>query len=151
MKNIVPNEYDWGNFKADLELEYAHKIFFGKSNQNVQADFYRSVIERTSELEVMPRPVFQYYMLGFKDFMEAAHFQEYSDSDAASCFLNLVERKLSKKADDIMPIIDELLPTIEFVARNQDKFNAYKDIFGDFEEQFLRIKLLISNNQSNRC
>jgi hypothetical protein len=125
-------------------LEYAHKIFFGKSNQDVQADFYRSVIERTSELEIMPRPVFQYYILGFRDFMVAAHFQEYSDSDAASCFLNIVERKLTKKAGDIMPVIDDLLPTIEYVAHNQDTFNAYIDIFGDFEEQLSRIKLMIS-------
>src|SRR5215467_8976197 len=59
----------------------------------------------------------RYYMLGFRDFVMARDFEDLWASDAASCFLGLVEEKLQKQPDCILPIIDDLLPAIRFVGR----------------------------------
>ena len=62
--------------------------------------------------------------------------------DAASSFLNLVEQKLKTEIDSIAPIMKDLLPAIEFVAMNQERYDADRDIYGDFREQLARIKSL---------
>ena len=50
----VPTEAEWGNYQADLDQEYAHKMFAGRSNQEMIPHFRRNVIERTDELRWMP-------------------------------------------------------------------------------------------------
>ena len=88
----VPSEADWEDWEdEDLDLTYAHKIFAGKTNAEFQKDFARAVIERTDELRWMPKVPFQYYILGFRDHVMAGKFDMFDSSDAASCFLDLVE------------------------------------------------------------
>jgi hypothetical protein len=86
----------------------------------------------------------RYYILVFKAYVlaQAGDKDNWSASDAASSFLNLVERKLKTEIDWIAPIMTDLLPAIEFVAMNQEKYDANRDIYGDFREQLGRIKSL---------
>jgi len=46
---------------------------------------------------------FRYYVLGFRDYVVAGNFDDLQDSDAASCFLGLVEEKLEKQPEFILP------------------------------------------------
>jgi len=146
IRENVPTEDDWGDWKSDMDLKYAHQIFFGKSNKEVQEDFYRCVIERADELRVMPEAPFRYYMLGFRDFILAGRFQLYDSADAASCFLSLVESKLQKQPEYIMPIIDDLLETIRLVSDHQVKYEANEDVYGNFQEAYKRIQSLVNKN-----
>jgi hypothetical protein len=77
----------------------------------------------TSDLRWTPEVPFRYYMLGFRDFVMAKHFDFLDSADAASCFL-------------------ELLPAVEHVARNQAVFEAESSIYGDFLEKLSRIQAL---------
>jgi hypothetical protein len=90
----------------------------------------------------MPRIPFQYYMLGFRDFINSGTFESPEASDVASCFISLVLEKLEEHSDYILSLMPELLPTIEYVAKNQTKFEAEKSIYGSFLEQFKRIQTL---------
>jgi hypothetical protein len=83
----VPTEAEWGDYQADLDQEYAHKMFGGRTNQEMIPYFQRNVIERTDELRWMPPIPFRYYMLGFRDLVMAGRLEETWASDAASCFL----------------------------------------------------------------
>jgi hypothetical protein len=142
----VPTEGEWGNYEADLDQRYAHDLFGGRTNEEMQAHFYRNVIERTDELRWMPAIPFRYYMLGFRDFVMAGNFDHLQDSDAASCFLRLVEEKLEKQPEFILPIMAELLPAIRHVGENQSSFNADEDIYGSFQEKLERIEALCSRH-----
>jgi hypothetical protein len=113
----IPKEEDWGNYQSDLDQDYAHNLFSGRTNAEMQPHFRRNPIERTSELRFMPEVPFRYYMLGFRDFVMAGDFEDLWASDAASCFLGLVAEKLEKDPRHIMPIMPDLLPAIEHVAR----------------------------------
>ena len=63
----VPTEAEWGDYEADLDQKYAHKMFAGRTNQEMLPHFRRNVIERTEELRFMPVAPFRYYMLvGFR-------------------------------------------------------------------------------------
>ncbi len=67
---------------------------------------------------------------------------KWSAPDAARSFLDLVEEKLKTEFDWIAPIMNDLLPAIEFVGMNQEKYGADRDINGDFRDQLARIKSL---------
>lgn len=42
----IPTEEQRGDYTADLDAEYAHRIFAGKSNNVVQVNFEQNVIEK---------------------------------------------------------------------------------------------------------
>ena len=138
----IPTEDDWENYQDDLDAKYAHKIFFGKTNNEVQEDFKRSVIERASELSFMPIKPFQYYVLGFKQFIEIRDFNQFDDADAASCFIRLVESMLTKKRNFIKPVLNELMPTVRHIAENQSAYDADEQIYGSFKEIYQNIQKL---------
>lgn len=93
----VPREGDWGDhYQADLDQDYAHKLFAGRTNQEMLPHFHSNVIERTSELRWMPKVPLRCYVLGFRDFVMAGEFNHLKASDAASCFIRIVLEKLEK-------------------------------------------------------
>lgn len=57
----VPTESDWGDYQSDLDANYAHDLFGGRTNEEMQAHFRLNPIERTSELRFMPTIPFRYY------------------------------------------------------------------------------------------
>jgi hypothetical protein len=138
----VPTEQDWGNYQDDLDQKHAHQMFANKTNAEVQRYFQNNAIETTDELRWMPKIPFQYYMIGFRDAIQAGKFEPLWASDAASCFIGLVLEKLEKHPDHICPIMPDLLPTIEYVANNQTKFKAKESIYGSFLEKFKWIQTL---------
>lgn len=140
----VPTEEEWGDYQADLDQEYAHDLFAGHTNEQMQPHFYRNVIERASELQFMPEVPFRYYMLGFRDFVMAGKFAHLEDSDAASCFLRLIEEKLENRPGHILPIMPELLPAIRHVGQNQTSFHADEKFYGKFHQKLDRIESLYS-------
>ena len=144
----VPTEADWGNYQADLDQTYAHKLFAGRSNEEMIPHFHRNVIERTDELRRMPELPFRYYMIGFRDFMMAGKFAPLWASDAASCFLGLVLEKLEKQPGYILQIMPQLLPAVRHVAMNQAAFEASEDVYGSFPEMLRRIEGLYETRGS---
>src|SRR6267142_1731568 len=117
----VPTEQDWGNYKYDLDQEYSHQMFAGRTNEEAQIHFRNNAVATTDELRWMPKVPFQYYMIGFCDYIKSGNFKSSRASDSASCFLGLILEKLERHPDHILPIMPELLPTIEYVANNQAK------------------------------
>ena len=56
----VPTEAEWGNYQADPDQTYAHKLFAGRTNQEMLPHLRRNVIERTDNLRWMPVAPFRY-------------------------------------------------------------------------------------------
>jgi hypothetical protein len=142
----VPTEEDWGDYKSDLDQNYAHSVFAGRTNQEMQRSFWENVLERTSDLRWMPDVPFRYYMLGFRDFVMAKDFDCYG-SDAASCFLGLILEKLENHPLAIIPIVQDLLPAAEYVAEHQAEFEADVEIYGNFSDKFAKIKMLFAKQR----
>lgn len=138
----VPTESDWGDYKADLDQEWAHRQYCGRSNEEIQAYFRGSPIGAAEDLRFMPETPFRYYMLGYRDYVMSGNFEHLDESNAASCFLRLVLHKIEQQPRYIVPIMPELLPTVEYVATNQSHFHAKESIYGNFLEMLERIKAL---------
>jgi hypothetical protein len=138
----VPSEAAWGNYHADLDQNYAHTMFAGRTNEEMLPHFRRNVIERTDELRSMPEVPFRYYILGLRDFVMAREFDQFGAADAASCFIGLVLQKLEKQPEYILTILPQLLPAARYVAMNQSMFEASESICGSFQEKLKRIESL---------
>jgi hypothetical protein len=93
----------------------------------------------------------RYYILGFRDFITAKQFEFLDGSDAASCFLGLVLEKLENHPMLIVPVMPELLPAVEYVARNQSLFDADESIYGNFLKKLSRIQTLYSPYATLNC
>ena len=102
----IPTEADWGQYATDLDQEYAHRIFAGKSIQDVLPLFRANVLERASELSFMPPVPFQYYVLAFKEYVLSGVALE-DECDAADAAKQLPE---IWSTPDSMMIPSPLLP-----------------------------------------
>ena len=78
-------------------------------------------------------------MKGFCDFIAEENFNEFDASDAVSAFLELVEYMLLEKPNTIAPLMDTIIPIVASVAEQQEKYDADKDIYGDFKEKKITI------------
>lgn len=135
----IPTEADWGNYENDLDREWAHRLYAGRSNEEVQVHFRNNPIEAASDLRFMPEVPFRYYMLGFRDHINAGEFKDLNAASAASCFIGLALNKLETQPRHIAPIMPALLPALEYVAKNQQAFNAAEHIYGSFPEIYQKI------------
>lgn len=140
MELNIPCEEDWENYSYDMDIADAYENFSGKSNDEMQLEFKKNVIERSSDLGWMPMVPFQYYIFGFKRYIDVGDFNSFDKPDAASCFIRLVQTKLLERPEYVRPILPKLMPTLEYIANNQESFEADLDIYGDFKEILHNIK-----------
>lgn len=141
----VPGIQEWGPESADVDEAYARRIFFGKTAEQTFPLFARNPIERASELRFMPSSCFPYYMLAFKDYLLLdSTLTSDTACDAASCFIGLVEDKLSTDASAIAPVMKCISPILQHLALHQEDYDADRDIYGDFSKRVAKISELVS-------
>ena len=147
----VPTEQDWGDCKSDLDQKHAYSVFARRTNDEMQPFFRRNALALTDDLRWMPDVPFRYYILGFRDPVMARQFDLRGEASAASCFLELVLEKLEKQPRLVVPIMAELLPALEYVARKQSLFDAGESIYGNFLEKLFRIQTLYAPYEDLNC
>ena len=156
----IPTEEDWFSWPAnavrpmDLDENYARRRFLGKSFEEALRLFRETAVLGCSEdVSCMPPVPFRYYMLVYNAHVLSEGERERTDyddaSDGASSFLELIEDKLEVDAKTIAPIMNDLMPTVEFVGMNQEKYDADIDIYGDFLVKARRIKALWNAHLNN--
>lgn len=134
----IPTEKDWVGYQNDFDAIDFHTIAFGKSNDEIQEYFGKRGTLRFDELLRLPRPVFQYYIFGFAQFVMSPTAK--GDSDSASIFLALLETREEEDPGCVRHIYGDLSKTIAFVAANQEHFDASVDIYGSFIERAKQIE-----------
>lgn len=142
-KQQVPSKSDWGNYERDLDQKHAYEIFNGHTNKEVREYYLDDPLGAAEDLHFMPRIPFQYYMLGFADAVHTGTYDPRDIADAATCFLKLVIAKLKSNKSDVLPLMDSLLPAIEYVANHQKKYQADIAVYGDFKDRLRKIKKLM--------
>ena len=149
----IPQEKDWdwsdnpppSSGWDDAHL--GHDKFIGKSLEEMLPYFQTCPISVYEFLSFMPTIPFRYYVMAFKTlFLSEQHLldtiKEGEAELVASCFLLIIERKLEMCPKLIMPIMDELMPAIEFVASHQDLLDegSGNRSFGSFPDRVKKIK-----------
>ena len=104
--------------------------------------FRQGALTLFDELLFMPAVPFRYYALAFRNYVLAGVFPELEASDAANSFLSLILARLQRNPDEMRPVMPELLPAAEYVAANQERFEASAEIYGSFPAKLERIRSL---------
>ena len=139
----IPQEEEWRGYEQDLDVINLHRLFFGKSIDDVQQYFGDGwSITRMDELLFSPRPVFQYYVHAFAKY--AMSHSAAGDSDTASPFLSLLEAREERDPGSVKAIYESLSETVDFIASNQEYFDADVEVYGDFEERAKQIRIACS-------
>lgn len=140
MKSVkeIPTIGEWGDI-SDLDIHYAYEIFGGKDNSSLQCEFKKNVIERCENLRWMPIIPFQYYVIGFKKYIESNDFGKFDMPDAANCFIELIEEKAITQPEFLEAVYPELKSCIEYLADHQVEYEADLDIYGDFKAKAMNI------------
>ena len=141
----IPGENEWSGWEDNLDSQYSYKRFFRRSNESMQQDFKYNVIERSDDIRWMPKRAFQYYILGLRDFVMGDDHGWLQNSDAASCYIELVLSTLSMHPEFIKPIYKQLEESLKYVAENQKEFEADEDIYGSFKSKLQEIEQLVIN------
>ena len=129
----VPGDAEWAGYEVDLDARYAHGLLYGKTIEQAQELFGQNLsIERADELQFVPRRVFQYYVFAFAECLRTDRAR--GDSDSASPFLHLLLERERIDRGSVSEIYRDLAPTIDFVAANQQHFDADEGIYGSFAE-----------------
>jgi hypothetical protein len=155
MSNDIPSQNQWGPVNDwDLDLRDAFERFAGKSLQEVLPYFYDAVLLATENLRFMPSIPFRYYIFAFQKFLLSDDVLNddtgrIDTADAASAFLHLLHDKLVDSPKDLLPIIDQLMPTVEYVATHQNQYQAPGEIYGSFSSLVSEIKQLYASQQRN--
>jgi hypothetical protein len=127
----VPGPMEWSGYESDLDVRDAHRMMFGKSIHEVQHLFGDvHSISRADELLFMPRGAFQYYVLAFAEFMKSERSR--GDPDSASSFLRVLLAREERDPGSVSRIYEDLAPAVEFVSKNQTRFDANPEIYGAF-------------------
>lgn len=133
--NSIPNERDWLPIGPDSELDegYAYKNFFGKSFQQAVAQFEENALFYYEDLMYMPKIPFLFYLQAYIQYLKSDNST--GDSDAASCFLALMESKAKEYFNDFDGRFQNYINDINYVVDNQKRFDADIDIYDSFQKR----------------
>lgn len=133
----IPAEKDWENWKDDLDTRCAYRQFGGKSLSEAADLFVENALYYQEDLYWMPKIPFRFYLRAYSKYLLSD--RSIGDSDGASCYLRLIRAKLATDPDHILDIFESIFPSVQHVAKNQARYDADKEIYGDFSELFLEI------------
>lgn len=143
LKKNVPTEDDWGDVSRDFDINEAYLYFSGKTNEDILKHLEKNALEIMELYRFMPEIPFHYYFLGFVCYIKSEKFSIIDASDITSYFLDITLDILRSKPNKILSIIGEVMPIVEYVAFNQNRYKAPVDIYGDYRVKLLKIKEII--------
>jgi hypothetical protein len=125
-----PTREEWGDLKADLDVEFGFQEFGGKTVEEAAPLFAENPIERASELQFAPPVVFNYYIFAIAAAATASSSQ--GQADLASSFLRLVQTRAVEQPETLAGVWQALLPAVVIVSEQQSFYNADPVIHGSF-------------------
>lgn len=133
----IPDASDWADFNPSVCLsnQECYDYFFSKSDEEMQKNYELNVVLSGNGFRYMPIIPFQYYIIGFRDYVfNCVKSESWNNPDAASVYLRIILCNLEERPHFVIPIFEQLKDSIEFVAENQALYEADEDIYGSFIE-----------------
>lgn len=145
----IPTEEDWGNPNGDLDWQYAKDQLCGRDLQYAADRFRELPLALSEDLDSMPEIPFRFYIhattLAFKTLNIRSDWETHN---AANGLLSVVATKLRQEPEKILPVMQDMLPTLEFISENQGLLDADVDIYGLFKAEYREISELAEQKSS---
>ena len=134
----VPSKDDWEEAWTGLDEACAFRNFFGKSLADAHRLFVQCALVYQEDLVYMPEKPFKYYVRAYIHYMRSEKSK--GDSDAANCFLGLVETRLRDHPEWLEANWNQIDPILHRIANQQEDFYAASpSIYGDFAKKVVRL------------
>lgn len=142
-KEKIPTKQDWLPItsKSKLDEGEAYKNFYAKSFENALELFTKNAYYYQEDLMYMPEVPLRFYLGAYIAYLFSEDSRE--DSDAASCFLGLIEYKIEYEWGSFKEIYPSVTECMEFVENRQERFDADVNIYGLFSHRIKKIKYLV--------
>ncbi|MFM7592723.1 MAG: hypothetical protein ACKO85_13130 [Isosphaeraceae bacterium] len=122
-----------------LDERCAVKNFVGKSQQEAELMFRENFLTYQEDLMWMGPVAFAYYLVPAMNYLKSIHSN--GDSDAVSCFCNLIAFKLEWEKTTLLPVMANIFETIEIITKDFHRFECVEEIYGDVKNRLLGLKL----------
>lgn len=141
-KEKIPTKDDWLPItsKSKLDEGEAYRNFYAKSFKEALELFTKNAFYYQEDLSYMPEVPLRFYLGACIGYLFSEDSRE--DSDAASCFLGLIEYKIEYEWENFKEIYPSVMECMEFIANNQKRFDADVNIYGLFSHRVEKIKYL---------
>ncbi|MCB1231255.1 MAG: hypothetical protein KDN19_13355 [Verrucomicrobiae bacterium] len=134
----LPSKDDWEQAWTGLDEACAYRNFFGKSLAEAYELFAHCALTYQEDLVYMPEKPFRFYVRAFIHYMRSEKSK--GDSDAANCFLGLVETRLADHSEWIADSWSQINRTLQRIADHQeDYYDASPVIYGNFRRKVNRL------------
>ena len=134
----IPSKDDWEEAWTGLDEACAFRNFSGKSLTEARALFVQSAITYQEDLVWMPEKPFKYYVRAYIHYVSSQ--QSRGDSDAANCFLGLIETRLRDHPEWMDETWDRIDSVLRRIADQQEEFyDASPHMYGDFSKKVDRL------------
>jgi hypothetical protein len=148
-------EWEWGDDEECptqfLDYRYARERYLGKSIDQILDIFLENPLAG-HVFFAMPAIPLRYYIMVYKRLLlDSTTFAKLMDmghaADAANAFLGCVRLFLLQRPKAIMPVIEDLLPVMDYVALHQSLLDADLDIYGSFADKVDEIRRLCAQQK----
>ncbi len=95
--------------------------------------FEENAMRYQEDLFYMPKAPFLFYLKAYIEYLYSD--QSIGDSDAASCFMGLMKSTVKYSWDNFDGRFEDFADAVEYVAKEQEKFEATESIYGSFESK----------------
>ncbi len=137
----IPDKDDWEAAWRGLDEGCAFRNFYEKSLKEALALFQQCAVVYQEDLVYMPESPFRYYVRAYIYYLASERSR--SDSDAANCFLMLIETRFRDHPDWLDCSWSRIVPVLQKIAEQQEDFyDANQTIYGDFGK---RVRRLLDN------
>lgn len=133
----VPNEEDWRSDTWDVDTPYAYERFNGKTHAEAETLFHTNPVSLIEDLISMPNRVFIFYVKAYITYLLSMDSE--GNSDAASCFIWLVDHMSEHQRESVLPLWCEIEPVLKKLACQQEFYDADWCIYGDFRTKIRSI------------
>ena len=129
----------------DVDYHWTRDKFIGQTREDMFDYFLESPIGAFTAMQYMPPRPFRYYVMNYVRILGPGQTLPdwYREAAcASSSFLGMVLYTLEHHPNRILPVMADLLPTVEHIADSQQLYDADPEIWGLFPERLAEIKQL---------
>jgi hypothetical protein len=134
----IPDKGDWEEAWMGLDEASAFQNFYGKTLKEALQLFEDCALIYQEDLVYMPEHAFKYYVRAYIYYLASERSR--GDSDAANCFIGLLNERLRDHPNWLSGSWCQIEPVLRKIADHQeDFFDAKRSIYGDFRKKVERV------------
>ncbi len=139
----LPTEEDFLDPRSqDLDERHSITMFLGKTQEEAETMFRQNFLFYQEDLTCMRAPAFRFYVIPAIKYLLSKEAN--GDSDAASTFCYVLESRLERDVDALVPIASIVVDAIRQILADFDRFECSPEIYGDVPARYRAVAVRLT-------